>query len=775
MNKRISAIFSVIGILALAFTTSLTQSSIVTAAPSPAISLTGGLYTQDFDSLANSGTSSTLPVDWYLSESGTNADTLYTAGTGSSNAGDTYSYGAASATDRALGMLQSGSLIPLVGAQFTNNTGGTILSLDIKYTGEQWRLGTASRTDQIDFQLSTDAASLTTGTWVDYNSLDFITPNTTTTGAKDGNAAANQTAVSGAISGLNIADGATFWIRWVDFNASGADDGLAVDDFSLLPVVLSSRLFGTTANGGTGGTSTLVELDPVTGALINTVGPVGYLVNGLDYDPVSGKLYATTSANDPVFKNGLLTIDMTSGAGTPIGSGNYPTYSSVNNIRADPSGTLFAFDGGSTLLTVDPITGVATSVGSLGVTMYRSGGSFDAGGTFYFINDDSFGSTSYIYTVDTSTGATTSTGNSFSGLAHHGDFHPDTGLYWGIDAGGAGTKNINVVDVSTGTIDASLPSVDNLHTLAFVVGFTPSSDTTPPVVSVPSDITAEATSASGAVVNFSVSATDETSPANPAVTCDWNSGDTFPLGTTSVTCSADDDAGNTGYGYFDVTVQDTTDPSVTVPADMTVQATSAAGADVTFSASASDAVGVQSFSCYPPSGSTFPLGITNVSCLAADAEGNVGSDAFSITVEDTTAPSLNLPANITVPQTIPAGAVVNFVVTATDLVDASPIVVCTPASGSTFPLGTTTVNCSATDTSGNTAYGSHCDGWPQLAQETDLRQRHRLPHSVAGVRRKTPVCLCAGLHLLPESELLGVLPSWQPFRHAAGSALRSGR
>ena len=80
------------------------------------------------------------------------------------------------------------------------------------------------------------------------------------------------------------------------------------------------------------------------------------------------------------------------------------------------------------------------------------------------------------------------------------------------------------------------------------------SDTTPPLVNVPLNITVPQENLSGAVVTFSVSATDETSPANPAVTCDWNSGDTFPLGTTSVTCSATDDAGNTGYGYFDVTV-----------------------------------------------------------------------------------------------------------------------------------------------------------------------------------------------------------------------------
>ena len=232
-------------------------------------------------------------------------------------------------------------------------------------------------------------------------------------------------------------------------------------------------------------------------------------------------------------------------------------------------------------------------------------------------------------------------------------------------------------------------------------------DTTPPVVTVPSDITAEATSSSGAVVNFSVSATDETSPANPAVTCDWNSGDTFPLGTTPVTCEATDDALNTGYGSFNVTVEDTTPPSLTVPANITTEATSAAGATVNFIATASDLVDASpTVVCAPASGSTFAIGTTPVNCSATDDYSNTSNDSFTVTVEDTTAPSLNLPADITVPQNIPAGAVVNFVATATDLVDASPTVVCVPPSGSTFPVGTTTVNCSATDDYSNTANGS---------------------------------------------------------------------
>jgi predicted extracellular nuclease len=202
------------------------------------VNLTGGTYNQNFDTLANaagSTTNSNLPAGWLLTETGGGArdNEQYAVDTGSGNTGDTMSYGAAGSTDRAFGGLQSGSLIPVIGACFSNGTGSALSSFDIAYTGEQWRLGTAARTDRIDFQYSLDATSLTTGTWADADALDFTTPNTATTGAKDGNAAGNRTAISAGVAGISIASGATFCIRWTDFNASGADDGLAVDDFSL--------------------------------------------------------------------------------------------------------------------------------------------------------------------------------------------------------------------------------------------------------------------------------------------------------------------------------------------------------------------------------------------------------------------------------------------------------------------------------------------------------------------------------------------------------------
>jgi endonuclease/exonuclease/phosphatase family metal-dependent hydrolase len=222
------------------------------------INLGGGIYQQDFNTLASSGNSASLPAGWLFTETGTsaNVNALYAAGTGSSNAGDTYSFGIAGSSDRALGGLLSGTFTPLFGAFFNNTTGSTLSSLTITYTGEQWRLGAANRgPDSLNFQWSTDATSLTTGTWVDVNELDFASPITIgTVGLRDGNDAANRTTITYTITGLSIANGSAFYIRWADFNVSSSDDGLAIDDFSITmggidsdPPVISTLMPGNNA------------------------------------------------------------------------------------------------------------------------------------------------------------------------------------------------------------------------------------------------------------------------------------------------------------------------------------------------------------------------------------------------------------------------------------------------------------------------------------------------------------------------------------------------
>ncbi|MDQ2999605.1 MAG: hypothetical protein M3R61_21435, partial [Chloroflexota bacterium] len=203
--------------LALLFSGLLGVTQPAQAAGSISLSTVGVSYTQNFDTLAAAGTTNTLlPTGWDFAESGTNANTTYSAGTGSSNTGDTYSFGANMDTERAFGGLQTGSLISTIGASFTNTTGATITDLAIGYTGEQWRLGMISRADRLDFQLSTNAISLTNGIWTDRDSLDFTNPIKTAAavGALNGNALANSTPISATISGLNVPPGATFLLPY---------------------------------------------------------------------------------------------------------------------------------------------------------------------------------------------------------------------------------------------------------------------------------------------------------------------------------------------------------------------------------------------------------------------------------------------------------------------------------------------------------------------------------------------------------------------------------
>ncbi|MFZ5891073.1 MAG: PxKF domain-containing protein [Myxococcota bacterium] len=70
---------------------------------------------------------------------------------------------------------------------------------------------------------------------------------------------------------------------------------------------------------------------------------------------------------------------------------------------------------------------------------------------------------------------------------------------------------------------------------------------------------------------------------------------------------------------------------------------------------------------------------------------------------DGIAPTLTGPGDLVVPATSANGAIVDFVVTASDNVDTSPSIICTKPSGALFPLGTTLVSCSANDAHGNTA------------------------------------------------------------------------
>ncbi len=189
-------------------------------------------YFENFDTLVSTGTSSVMPVGWLFFENGGSSTTTYTADIGTSTTGNTFSYGSASSTNRALGTLASGTTQPIIGARFVNNTPSVISSVSITFTMEQWRAGGRTTADTSVFSYGINNGSLSVGSWtIDHN----LTLQSKTLGGSArgliGNDTANQRGYTYTITGLSINVNDTLYIRWADINATGTDDGLAIDSF----------------------------------------------------------------------------------------------------------------------------------------------------------------------------------------------------------------------------------------------------------------------------------------------------------------------------------------------------------------------------------------------------------------------------------------------------------------------------------------------------------------------------------------------------------------
>ncbi len=153
------------------------------------------------------------------------------------------------------------------------------------------------------------------------------------------------------------------------------------------------------------------------------------------------------------------------------------------------------------------------------------------------------------------------------------------------------------------------------------------------VLEVPQDLTVEAEGPTGAKVTYSVSARTGDGGVLP-VMCDRASGSIFPLGETTVQCSATDpDSNETVVKQFKATVLDRTPPFVSVPFRKIVRTRERSGAKAQFLATAVDLVdGRVSAKCSPRPGTHLPLGTTRINCTASDERGNIGSRAFKFTV-----------------------------------------------------------------------------------------------------------------------------------------------
>ena len=159
-------------------------------------------------------------------------------------------------------------------------------------------------------------------------------------------------------------------------------------------------------------------------------------------------------------------------------------------------------------------------------------------------------------------------------------------------------------------------------------------DTTPPKISIPNDLEVHTSVPSGSKVNFETSSNDVVQLKND-ISCNYKSGETYPIGKTNVICSAMDTSGNKSEKSFIIDViSDVPLPVLSVPGKIEVNASTALGEFITFpDITASDALGLKSKPyCDKKSGSFFEIGTTSVRCTAVNNAGFEGHATFSVVV-----------------------------------------------------------------------------------------------------------------------------------------------
>lgn len=210
-----------------------------------AVSVTGAgfSYSQNFDSLANSGSANPWVNDSTLqgwSLFAVPAISSYGASTGSngSTAGF-FSFGSAGSTDRALGAVVTNAFAGAVGTgsvstalALSNDSGAALSGFTIHYDGEQWRNNGNANAQSLVLQYGF-GSSFASVSWTDAGSaFNFTSPVTGASAATlDGNA--NRVTNLGGSIATDWAPGSTLWLRWVDLNDSGNDHLLAIDNVSL--------------------------------------------------------------------------------------------------------------------------------------------------------------------------------------------------------------------------------------------------------------------------------------------------------------------------------------------------------------------------------------------------------------------------------------------------------------------------------------------------------------------------------------------------------------
>ena len=242
------------------------------------------------------------------------------------------------------------------------------------------------------------------------------------------------------------------------------------------------------------------------------------------------------------------------------------------------------------------------------------------------------------------------------------------------------------------TIDSS----NNFSSLTQLVSVV---DTIAPEISSLEDITLEAISVDANIVNLD----SPTASDVQDVTIYIIAPDVFPLGETAVIWTAVDESGNSASATQTVTIVDTTKPGLSIPQDQTVEASSLEGTLVEIGqAEAHDITGISSIVHDAPD--IFPLDSTLIAWTAIDNHGNITTAYQTVTVVDTTTPTIISPQDI-VAEVI--DSTMNYIglgeLSTSDNVGIESVTNDKPI---TFPFGSTTITWTVTDTSGNISQGT---------------------------------------------------------------------
>lgn len=658
---------------------------------------------QDFSTLANSGTSSLTPPGWAFAETGSNANGTYTAGTGSGTAGDTYSFGPASTTERAFGGLNSGTLVPTIGVCYTNNTGSTITGFTINYVGETWRVGTAGRSDGITFQYNQNVTSITgSGTWTNFPALDYFNPGQAVIG---GGSLQHSAPVSSSLTGLTIASGNTFCMRWNSVDASGADDGIGVDDYTLTaltvlptPGVTLTESGGSTniAEGGANDSYTMVlKSQPTSNVVISinpdvqsTVSPTMLTFTSVNW--AVPQTVVVTAVDDNIVEGNHTSTIMHTASSSDLSYNGI----SINNVVANITDNDFPVNPCPTLTT--SVTNTSCGLNNGEIVLNVNGGigpftySWNNGASTKDISGLASGNYSVTVTslsctagvtISAMVASSTNPNPTLSTSVTNAACNQNNGQIILTTTGGTmpfsylwsnGSINKDLLNVASGTYMVTVTSIGSGcagSTATATVGTI--SDSQPPMIACPSVAPVSCSSQVPAPNPGSVIASDNcTNPPNVIFISDGISNQICANKyTITRTYQASDAAGNTSLCTHLINVNDVVQPNFTtspLPADITISCSATVPQPATLTASDNCGGSVTvTFMQTTSAGSCISNQSITRTWTAIDNCNNSKTHMQVITIVDNTAPVFNppLPANITIScDNIPSAGVL----TATD-------------------------------------------------------------------------------------------------------------